>query len=106
MIKYELDGGFTESFVDSTPYASIVCSAKVASGTDAGKRTCTLTAGCDADTDTPDATFEIAADGTFSIDLLAGGAGGCVADSTGFGGTGYTSGNMKNVGNDLVGAWA
>jgi len=106
VIKYELDGGFTESFVDATPYASIVCSAKVASGTDAGKRTCTLTAGCDADTDTPDATFEMAADGTFTIDLLGAGAGGCVAPSTTFGGTGYTGSTMLNIGNDLVGTWA
>ena len=65
-----------------------------------------MPAGCDADTDTPDATFEIAADGTFTIDLAAGGVGGCVADSTGFGGTSYTGSEMKNVGNDLVGAWA
>jgi hypothetical protein len=105
VIKYELDGGFTESFVDNTPYPSIVCSAMVASGTDAGKRTCTVPAGCDADTDTPDATFEIAADGTFSIDLLAGGAGGCVADSTGFASTVYATATMKNVGNDLTGTW-
>jgi len=105
-MKYELDGGFTESYVDNTPFPSIVCSAKVASGVDADTRSCTLTAGCDADTDTPDAVFTMAADGTYTIDLLAGGDGGCVADSTTFGGTGFTGATMTNIGSDTNGAWA
>jgi len=104
-MKYEADGGFTESYVDATPYGSIVCSAKVASGTDAGKRTCTLTAGCDADTDTPDATFEMAADGTYTIDLTAGGVGGCTNASTVLVGS-FTGATMTNIGTDGSGAWA
>jgi len=104
-MKYELDGGFTESYVGNTPFPSIVCSAKVASGVDADTRSCTLTAGCDADTDTPDAVFTIAADGAYTIDLTAGGVGGCVADSTTFG-TGFTGAGMTNIGTDTNGAWA
>jgi hypothetical protein len=104
-MKYELDGGFTESYVDSTPFASIVCSAKVASGASAGERSCTLTGGCDADTDTPDAIFTMATDGTYTIDLAAAGAGGCVADSTTFGTTLFDGATMSNIGSDTNGSW-
>jgi hypothetical protein len=104
-MKYELDGGFTESYVDNTPFNEIVCSAKVASGVNADTRSCTLTAGCDADTGTPNAVFTMATDGTYSIDLAAGGVGGCVADSTTFG-TAFTGATMANVGSDTSGSWA
>jgi len=104
-MKYELDGGFTESYVGNTPFPSIVCSAKVASGVDADTRSCTLTAGCDADTGTPDATFTMAVGGSYTIDLTAGGVGGCVAASTTFAGTTFAGATMFNIGSDASGSW-
>jgi hypothetical protein len=105
-MKYELDGGFTESYVNNDPFPEIVCSAKVASGVNADTRSCTLTAGCDADTGTPNAVFTMANDGQYTIDLTAGGAGGCVADSTTFGGTGFSGATATNIGTNTSGTWA
>lgn len=105
-MKYEQDGGFTESYVDVTPFTEIVCSAKVASGVNADTRSCTLTAGCDADTDTPDAVFTMATDGQYTIDLTAGGAGGCTNASTTFGGETFSGATMFNIGSDASGSWA
>jgi len=104
-MKYELDGGFTESYVGNTPFPSIVCSAKVASGVDADTRSCTVPAGCDADTGTPDATFTMAVGGSYTIDLAAGGVGGCTNAATTFTGTSFAGASMSNIGSDANGTW-
>lgn len=110
-IKYMTTGAFTETFEGTSgtigtanPYGEIVCAAP---NTTLNTQACTLTAGCDQDAGTPDASFEIdTTDGSFTIDLTANGNGGCVLASTAYGGATYSGAIMTMLGNDKNGTWA